>query len=119
MRHYSRLRRLERSFPPLAVSTAVHGLDAVVDRLCDLLDAAFPLLTEADAEAIEPAIAALEEGRTGPYANWFRHLADGWCRLPMMPPSAVRELLLAWLSPDADGGMVCRRCGLEYPRHRS
>jgi hypothetical protein len=31
----------------------------------------------------------------------------------------MKELLLAWLSPQADGGVVCRHGGLEYPRHRS
>jgi hypothetical protein len=31
----------------------------------------------------------------------------------------MRALLLAWLLPGADGGMVCRRCGLEYPRHKA
>jgi hypothetical protein len=31
----------------------------------------------------------------------------------------MKDLLLAWLSPEADGGMVYNRCGLEYPRHRT
>jgi hypothetical protein len=30
----------------------------------------------------------------------------------------MKDLLVAWLSPEPDGGRVCNRCGLEYPRHR-
>lgn len=45
-------------------------------------------------------------------------LCCGCCRLPLLPPAAMKGLLLAWLSPQADGGLVCRRCGLEYLRQR-
>src|SRR5262249_7332955 len=38
--------------------------------------------------------------------------------LPELTPEVGKELLLAWLSPEVDGGIVCRQCGLEYPKHR-
>jgi hypothetical protein len=41
------------------------------------------------------------------------------CRLPELTPAAMKELLPAWLAPEADGGMVCRQCGLKYPKHKS
>jgi hypothetical protein len=41
------------------------------------------------------------------------------CRLPELTPVAMKDLLLAWLAPEADGGMVCRQCGLECPKHKS
>jgi hypothetical protein len=31
----------------------------------------------------------------------------------------MKDLLLAWLSPAVDGGAVCRRCGLEHPKHKA
>jgi hypothetical protein len=31
----------------------------------------------------------------------------------------MRDLLLGWLHRQADGGIVCTACGLEYPRHKS
>jgi hypothetical protein len=34
----------------------------------------------------------------------------------LAPP--VGTELLAWLSPEADGGMVCRQGGPDYPKHR-
>jgi hypothetical protein len=59
-----------------------------------------------------------EEGG-GPYFTWFRDLGWGRCRLPELPAMVMKDLLLSWLSPEVDGGMVCRQCGLEYPHHRT
>jgi hypothetical protein len=91
----------------------------VLARWERLLGQALPLLGPADRGRVTAAATQLEEEFGGPYRDWLRHLAEGLCRLPQLPPAAMKDLLLAWLSPEADGGMVCRQCGLEYPRHRS
>ena len=65
------------------------------------------------------AVTQFAEESGGPYRSWLRGLRDGCSRLPELPAAAMRDLLLAWLSPEVDGGLVCRGCGLEYPRHRS
>jgi hypothetical protein len=83
-----------------------------VRRLGRLLDWAWPLLTEAQQERVGESLGRLREDDGGPYKGWVRSLRDDWCRLPELPATAMKELLLAWLSPEADGGMVCQGCGL-------
>jgi hypothetical protein len=92
--------------------------EEVVDRWDLLLHSALPLLTDAEQEQVGGAVAQLGQDRTGPYRDWLQHLAEGWCRLPELSPATMKDLLLAWLSLEADGSMVCRGCGLEYPRHK-
>jgi hypothetical protein len=90
-----------------------------VRRLGRLLDRAWPLLTEAEQGQVSEALERLSEVEGGPYAIWLRDLRNGRCRLPDLPAAVMKELLLAWLSPEAEGGMVCQGCGLEYPRHEA
>jgi hypothetical protein len=123
MRLRSRVVRLERFLPPRPASAAEdlkrqRRWHQVVDRWERLLRGAEPLLSAAEQEHVDLALKALVDNCGGPCADWLRDLRDGWCRLPELSPKAMKELLLAWLSPQADGGQVCCRCGLEYPRHQ-
>jgi hypothetical protein len=93
--------------------------EAVLDRWECLLQQAWALLSEAEQGRVSAAVTQLAEEFDGPYRSWLRGLHDGWSRLPELQAATMRELLLAWLSPEADGGRVCRGCGLECPRHRS
>jgi hypothetical protein len=92
---------------------------AVLRRWDALLGVAWPLLGPAEQEQLERALAQLVDESAGPLWDWLRGLRDGWSRLPELPPETTQALLLAWLSPEADRGMTCRHCGLEYPRHKS
>jgi hypothetical protein len=93
--------------------------EAAVGRWERQAEAAWPLLSPAEQEQVERALRQLVDESAGPLWDWLRDLREGCCRLPQLPPETTRALLLAWLSPEADGGMVCRACGLEYPRHKS
>jgi hypothetical protein len=74
-----------------------------------------PLPTAEEQQRVDAAVNEwLAEGR-GPYARWLGDLAYGRSRLPVLRAEAMRELLLAWLSPQVDMGCVCKQCGLEYP----
>jgi hypothetical protein len=73
----------------------------------------------ATAEQQEQVVRQLELDRSGgAYSRWLDDLQDGCCRLPELTPEAGRDVLLAWLSPEVDGGRICRQCGMEYPNHR-
>src|SRR5262249_23256354 len=118
-----RLDGLERRCPPppppppedLARRRRWQGVLRRWDRL---LGRALPLLAPAEEEAGGLAVGQLGPDLGGPYGVWLRGLGNGRSRLPALLPEAMKGLLLAWLSPEADGGMVCRGCGLEYPRHK-
>jgi hypothetical protein len=57
-----------------------------------------------------------QDRQAGPYAGWFRDLARERCRLPDLTPSAMKAVLLAWLSSECDSkARLCRQCGLECP----
>jgi hypothetical protein len=77
------------------------------------------LLTKAEWEQVDQAMEQLTEEWSGPYSTWLQHLGLGWRRLPELSPAVMKDLLLAWLSPAAKEGMVCRHCGLEYPYHET
>jgi hypothetical protein len=38
--------------------------------------------------------------------------------MPELTPETMKELLFAWLDPEVGQPMVCKQCGLEYPRLR-
>jgi hypothetical protein len=118
-----RLTALERRCPPLEPPRADPACrrqwEAVLGRWEHLLRQAWALLSEAEQGRVTGALAQLTEDFGGPYGGWLRGLRDGWSRLPELPAVTMRNLMLAWLSPEADGGMVCRACGLESPRHKS
>jgi hypothetical protein len=119
----ARLAALEQRFPVPRSSVAdverLKRLGQVDERLIFLLDEADKLLGEEGRTVVQEALRQWQEERAGPYRMWFADLGDGFCRLPQLPAAAMKELLLAWLSPQCDGGLVCWHCGLEYPRHRT
>jgi hypothetical protein len=123
MRVRQRLVRLERKFPapppPRPEDLArVQRWQQIAQRLMKMLEQALPLLDEGQQAQVMEGMAKFFDERDGPYKSWLQHVVDGWCRLPEVSPEAGQALLLAWLSPEVDGGTVCKHCGLEYPHHR-
>jgi hypothetical protein len=95
-------------------------LGQVLSRWEGLFEKALPLLDADDQQRASQAVERLAAEYSGPYANWLRDLADGCCRLPELSAEAMRSLLLAWLSPEADSlAVVCTACGLECPHHKT
>ena len=91
---------------------------SVVQRFGRLLGQAAKLMTVSEQERVGLDLDQIVTGFSGPFANWLTNLREGMCRLPELTSSAMKEVLLALLSPEADQGMVCRQCGLEYPQHK-
>jgi hypothetical protein len=89
----------------------------VMDRWNELAGKAATLMDEADLDRVNGAIEQTNR-LTGPYDPWLRDLVEGRCRLPEVSAQAMGDLLLPWLHPQAEGGIVCTACGLEYPRHK-
>ncbi len=125
MRLRARVDRLEQRLPPPPLPPRdprerrrERRWHAVVDRFGALLGAAEPLLGESDRQQVAEALRAYRERGRGPLDRWLHDLEAGRCRLPVMAPEAMRDLLRAWLDPDVGQPMVCNRCGLEYPRRR-
>jgi hypothetical protein len=117
----ARLAALEELLPPPRPSTnpaQYERLCAVDQRLVQLLDESDKLLSAEERTTVHEALRQWREEGGGPYFTWFRDLGWARCRLPELPAMVMKDLLLSWLSPEVDGGMVCRHCGLEYPRHR-
>jgi hypothetical protein len=114
-----RLERLEEAVPPPSPDEVLRHRQwvQVVERFLGLAEQATPLLNPDDQLRVERALAALVEsgGFGGPYAGWLRDLENGWCRLPELPPAAMKELLLAWVAPGVHGGVTCRECGVGWP----
>jgi rubredoxin len=124
MRLQRRVARLEKRWlanPPVPPEdgSREERWESVVTRLDRLVRQADELLTDAEREQVRHAIQQLGDGLGGPYADWLKHLREGMCRLPDLTPAVMKDFLLAWLAPEANGGMVCRQCGLEYPQHKS
>src|SRR5260370_11611186 len=110
-----RVERLENALPcPPADDLRQQRWDAVVDRFAQLYLDAEPLLAGDEKERVLEALGQLVADRTGPFANWLWHLQEGWCRLPALSPQAMKDVLVAWVSPQEYGGRACTRCGLEY-----
>jgi hypothetical protein len=123
MRWQHRLVRLERLLPapppPRADERRRQKLwHRVVQRLMGLLDQALPLMAAAEQAKVLAVLDQLPDSGS-PLIAWLDDLYDGRCRLPVLTPETMKALLLAWLSPQVDGGMVCRHCGLEYPQHKA
>jgi hypothetical protein len=89
---------------------------AVAKRFSDLLNKAEPLLGETERERVLRALEANGDTTRGPLGRWLEDLNEGRSRLPELPASTMKELLLAWLHPAVGQPMVCNQCGLEYPR---
>lgn len=119
----ARLRRVQGkapSPPPKEDKEMSRKWKALVKRWADLADDALELMSDEEKDRADPALGMLlEEGvDRGPYWRWLYDLACGWCRMPAVTPEVMKALLLAWLSPEVDGAVVCNGCGLEYPQHR-
>jgi hypothetical protein len=114
-----RLERLEEAVPPPSPGDELRHQRwvEVVERFLRQAEQASALLSQDEQPPVEQALAELVEGGGygGPYAAWLRDLEDGWCRLPELPPAAMKELLLAWLAPGVHGGVTCRECGVGWP----
>jgi hypothetical protein len=124
MRLQRRVARLEKRWSanphvPPEDGSREERWESVIKRLDRLVRQADELMTDAEWEQVHHAIQQLVDGLGGPYADWLEHLREGMCRLPELPPTAMKDVLLAWLAPEANGGMVCRQCGLEYPQHKN
>lgn len=118
----TRLEELDRRLPALPISENPHEVKRrrqLARRLVRLIQNASPLFTEEEDEKVASALAQWGETEMGPYSGWLRDLFQGHCRLPELAPESMKQLLLAWLSPDCDSlTSVCRNCGLLYPRRR-
>jgi hypothetical protein len=114
---------LERVLPPRPPPSSealerTKRWQQITRRLFAILERTLPLLSDEQQRRVIEGFGDSDGTKHGPYRNWLDDLLDGRCRLPELAPEACKDLLLAWLSPEADGGMVCRHCGLEYPKHR-
>jgi hypothetical protein len=118
-----RLARLEQKAPPPPPPqspASQERVDRDFARLNRMVEAALALMSPEEVARVEQAVAQWNAIEPCPLDGWFNHLAEGKCALPEVTPEVMRELLLAWLSPECeDHGRVCVRCGLEYPRHRT
>jgi hypothetical protein len=116
-----RLTRLEALLPPPPspeLLLRMQRCDPIFDRWDLLGAAAFELMCPDEQGQVLKAVQQLHDTCLGPYGTWFWNLCEGRCRLPELPPQVMKDLLLAWLSPDVASGYVCERCGLLYPfRH--
>lgn len=118
----TRLEELNRRLPALPTSEGSHEMKRrrqVAQRLVRLIKKTIPLFTEEEDEKVASALTQWGENRTGPYRSWLGDLFRGNCRLPELAPETMKQLLLAWLSPDCDVFTpVCRNCGMLYPNRR-
>jgi hypothetical protein len=119
MKMNRRVERLEHSLPPAADDRWQQCWDAVVDRFAQLVLDAEPLLVGDEQQRVGAALGQLVAERIGPLSAWLWHLREGWCRLPELSLPAMKDLLVAWVSPEAAGSRVCNRCGLDYPKHQT
>jgi hypothetical protein len=118
-----RVARLEQQLPATPPAKENHQRQqqwhAVLRRWETLYEAAVPVVADDERERVHQAVEQLAEAFAGPYATWLRHLDNSWCRLPELPATVMKDLLVTWCSPAVDGSAVCNRCGLEYSRHKT
>jgi hypothetical protein len=128
MTMHRRLTRLEQVLPAPDPEEALRQKrwKKVLARFVRQLEQAAALLSPEEEQVVEKAMASLlhDDGSDGhrlgnAYACWLRDLQNGWSRMPKLPPAAMKELAVAWSSPGASGGMVCQRCGVEYPHQNN
>lgn len=93
----------------------------IYKRFVRLVDEAEILMTAEERQRLSEAIPKLLEAHS-PLALWESDLMQGHCRLPPeISAPVVKDLLLAWASPDCDDQhrFVCLRCGMEYPHRKT
>jgi hypothetical protein len=119
----TRLAKLDRRLPALPAPETPDEEKCrrqIAQRLDRLITNATLLLTKQEAKEVSRGLEQWIETGSGPYSSWFKELIQGHCRLPELAPESMKQLLLAWLSPECDTLMpVCRSCGLLYPHRRS
>ena len=124
MRIRNRIEQLEKTLPPPPPSAdiddrLVKRCGAIFKRLFRLVKTASELMTEDEIIQVAEAWQQCLYHRTGPLQKWFGDLLNGKCRLPEITPQAMKDLLLAWLSPECDSfACLCLQCGMEYPHAR-
>jgi hypothetical protein len=108
-----RITRLEEKLPPPAPDETLRQKrwEIVWVRLIRQLEQGAALLSPEEEQAAGKVLADLaddkrfdDDGLGAPYACWLRDLEDGWCRLPKLPPAAMKDLLVAWSSPGVPHG---------------
>jgi hypothetical protein len=112
-----RLARLQARLPPPdpELDQRLQRCEPIFQRWDQLLDAAWPLLSDEGRGRVHAVVEQLHERLSGPYSGWFMGLLVGWSRLPLLAGAVMKDLLLAWLQPEVATGFVCRGCGLDYP----
>src|SRR5262245_56438399 len=125
LNHRRRLERLEAKAPPPPPEefpmrrAELRRVKQLEQRLDQQLRAALAHMTAEEQEQVHKGLAEWEANLSGPFAGWLRDLCQGNCQLPDIAPGSLREVLLAWLSPQRDSwALVCRLCGMEYPTHK-
>ena len=110
------VKRLEQTLPPPPVVDwqRQKRWHKVYKRWVGLCIDAQPLLGD-DQDRVLTAILPAATEYTGPLATWFIHLHSGLCRLPELSPEAMKNVLLAWLSPEEHGGRVCTAADWSSP----
>jgi hypothetical protein len=117
----ARVVRLERQLPPLVPRSPEDARSQrrwrkVARRFQDHLEQALLLMNEEEQQQVQDALDARWEGKSGALNRWLDDLSEGRCRLPVLSPQTMKELMLSWFHPEVGQPMVCNVCGLEYPR---
>jgi hypothetical protein len=104
MTMHRRLTRLEQVLPAPDPEEALRQKRwrKVLARFVRQLEQAAALLSPEEEQAVAKAMANLlhddgsDDDRLGnAYACWLQDLQNGWCRLPKLPPAAMKELVVA------------------------
>src|SRR5258707_106841 len=69
---------------------------AILQQFAEVLDLAWPLLSEAHQAQLEPPD---DRTRKWPLDQWLRSLKDGSSKLPDLDAQTVQRLLLSWCDP--------------------
>jgi hypothetical protein len=110
-----RLDRLDKLIPPLPEpSKEQRSAEGLAAMLFEAIETAS--LTDEEAAKVSASLRA--EVDRGPYAEWFRALREGWCRIPEVTPAAMRAVMLAYADQPTSNSpaLVCNGCGMFLPR---
>jgi hypothetical protein len=114
MRLDRRLARLEQQLP--APSPGHLLWERINASFFAKVDKALKLMTEEELDhAHQGVVLTSEDGQVRTFFDrWLDDLSAGHSRLPKLTAAVLKDLLVAWLSPDVTP-VTCQRCGLEYP----